>query len=148
MEHKQINEKESGQSLIEFAFSFVIIVLLIVGAVELGRLYFSYIAIYDAAQEGALFGAHYPGDTTAIKNHVRGTSSNPIDLTDTGLVDVQVNHFDAHADTAYPCAGDGLEVEVRYTFDFTMPLIGAFIPSNQIPLTASVISTVLSPACN
>ena len=148
MEIKKINEKESGQSLIEFAFSFVIIMLLIVGAVELGRLYFSYIAIYDAAQEGALFGAHYPGDTTAIINHVRGTSTNPIDLTDIGLVDVKVYHFDTHTGNAFPCAGDGLEVKVTYTFDFTMPFIGAFIPSNQIPLSASVISTVLSPTCN
>jgi hypothetical protein len=148
MEIKKIYEKESGQSLIEFAFSFVIIVLLIVGAVELGRLYFSYIALYDAAQEGALYGAHFPGDDAAIINHVRGTSTNPLDLTDTGLVDIHVNHFDAHAGTIFPCAGDGIEVNVAYTFDFTMPFIGAFIPSNQIPLSASVISTVISPTCN
>jgi hypothetical protein len=148
MENKKINEKERGQSLIEMAISFTIIMLLISGIVDLGRAYISYIAIFDAAQEGAAYGAYYPRDPDSIELHVRGTSSNPIDLTDTDSVEVEVIPHPSPTNIEDLCAGDGLEVKVIYTFDLTMPFLGAFIPSTQIPLTANAIGTVLSPACN
>jgi Flp pilus assembly protein TadG len=46
---------ERGQSLIEFAFSAMILATLFSGLIDLARVYFTYIALEDAAGEAALF---------------------------------------------------------------------------------------------
>ncbi len=61
----------SGQSLVEFAISLPILLVILVGVVDLGRLYFSYISIVNAAREGARYGAGHPTDTANILTHVR-----------------------------------------------------------------------------
>ena len=45
---------ERGQSLTEFAISLVFLLTLLAGIVDLGRMFFAYIIIRDAAQEGAV----------------------------------------------------------------------------------------------
>jgi len=45
------NCQEKGQSLVEFAFGLVILMILISGIVDLGRAFFTYMALNDAAQE-------------------------------------------------------------------------------------------------
>lgn len=54
------NKQEKGQSLVEFAVSLVLILIILGAAVDLGRLFFYYISLRDAAQEGALYGSAYP----------------------------------------------------------------------------------------
>ena len=49
-----------GQSLVELAISLTVMLLLLAGAVTFGMALFSYVAIRDAAQEGALFGSINP----------------------------------------------------------------------------------------
>lgn len=44
-----------GQSLVEFSISFVPLLLIMCGLLDLGRMYFMYDAVADAAGEGALF---------------------------------------------------------------------------------------------
>jgi hypothetical protein len=46
---------ERGQSLVEFAISGMLLVILFSGLVDLARVYFTYIALEDAAGEAALF---------------------------------------------------------------------------------------------
>ncbi len=53
-----------GQSLVEFALLLPLFVLLIIGIFDLGRVFFSYIAITNAAREGARVITFWPGDTT------------------------------------------------------------------------------------
>ncbi len=68
------NKRESGQSLVELALSFTFILLILSGAVDIGRAFFSYIAIRDAAQEGAVYGALYP-DATDVTTRVRNSAT-------------------------------------------------------------------------
>ncbi|HBY06316.1 MAG TPA: hypothetical protein DEH22_00435 [Chloroflexi bacterium] len=50
------NQKEqSGQSLVELAMSLTLLLILLAGLVDLGRAFFTYITLRDAAQEGASF---------------------------------------------------------------------------------------------
>ena len=60
---KKINQarKEQGQSLVELALSLTLLLLLLGGAIDLGRMFFTYIALRDAAQEGAIYGSYCPG---------------------------------------------------------------------------------------
>jgi len=52
-----------GQSLVEFALILPLFVLFIIGVFELGRAFFSYIAITNAAREGARVVTFWPGKT-------------------------------------------------------------------------------------
>jgi hypothetical protein len=131
-------QPQRGQSLVELALTLTLILTLLAGAVDLGSAFFSYVAIRDAAQEGALYGSIFP--TGAIESRVRSTSSTPVNLSDVSKVTVIVSAIP-------PCSGGEVIVTVKYTYTLIMPLIGAIIGSPTIPLTASAKDTILIPSC-
>ena len=49
-----------GQSLVEFALVLPLMLLIVLGAVDLGRAYVMTITMQNAAKEGAFFGARNP----------------------------------------------------------------------------------------
>ena len=132
---------ERGQSLVEMAISLTIILLLLTGAVDFSFAYFSFTAMQDAAQEGALYGSINPTDTAGIITRVRRASSNPVDLADADLVDVVVTLSED------ACSGNEVRVNVIYDYPISMPFIGAIIGAQQITLNASVADTILQPQC-
>jgi Flp pilus assembly protein TadG len=132
---------ERGQSLVELAMSLTVILLLLSGAVDFSIAYFSFSALQDAAQEGALYGSINPEDEDGIISRVRSASTNPVDLADEALVDVIVTlPGDA-------CEGNEVRVNVIYDYPISMPFIGAIIGAQQITLNASVTDTILQPIC-
>ena len=136
-----VKRGERGQSLVELALSLTVIMLLLAGAVDFSMAYFSFSAMQDAAQEGALYGSVNPTDENGIIARVRNASSNPVDLSNVSLVDVIVTTpVDA-------CEGDNVKVDVIYDYPISMPFIGAIIGSQQITLNASVTDSVLQPVC-
>ena len=54
------NNKESGQSLVELALVFTTIVFMLSILVDIGRAFFTLIALNDAAQEGAVHASMHP----------------------------------------------------------------------------------------
>ena len=133
---------EQGQGLIEFAFVATVLLLLVVGLVDLGRGLFTYMALRDAAQEGATYGSIYPGESAAIETRTRDTSRRPVDLTDTTKVFVDIRLLGG------ACAGNGIEVEVSYPeFELTTPLLSSILGSDTIPIRAKVTDTILTPPC-
>ena len=94
------NRTEVGQSLTEFALILVFLLVLLAGVFDVGRAFFAYIIIRDAAQEGAVYGSIAPksdlaGFQTAVADRVEiafldpeDTSSTPINLTN---MNVQVD---------------------------------------------------------
>ena len=71
---------ERGQSLVEIALSMLFLIWLISAIIDLGSALFSWIALRDAAQEGALYGSVNPIDTPGIRMRVVTASNRPIDL--------------------------------------------------------------------
>jgi Flp pilus assembly protein TadG len=117
------------------------IMFLLAGAVDFSIAYFSFSAMQDAAQEGALYGSINPADEEGIISRVRNASTNPVDLVNEDLVDVVVTlPGDA-------CEGNEVKVNVIYEYPISMPFIGAVIGSQQITLNASVTDTILQPVC-
>ena len=55
-----------GQALVEFALVIPLFMLLLLLAVDFGRLFFSYVQINNAAREAAAYAATAPTDNTAI----------------------------------------------------------------------------------
>jgi Flp pilus assembly protein TadG len=148
--------RERGQSLVELAVSLLILLYLLSGAAEFGVLFFQYVQLRDAAQEGALYGSMNPyidsnGDgkftpleavnQPGIESRVRAASSSPINLADTTNVLVV-----ATGDGSY-CEGHAVQVTVSFTHHIFMPFIPQLIGRTEIPLSASVTDTILSPIC-
>jgi len=139
-------KSERGQSLVELAISIVILVYLLAGAVEFGLVFFQYVQLRDAAQEGALYGSLHPpadaaADTTDIENRARAASSSPIDLTGDPSVTVDVVVTDGQY-----CEGGSLQVTVSYPHQVFMPFMSQFI-GQTVNLNAVVTDTILSPVC-
>ena len=130
---------ERGQSLTELAISFLVLVMILAATVDLGRLFFSFIAIREAAEEGALFGSFHPTDSSGIILRVRDSSSTPVDLADTSNVGVVVS--------GDSCAPGTVVVTVTDQFKLTMPLIGVIIGAQTFPISVSATGTILAPEC-
>jgi hypothetical protein len=148
---KKQPSRQRGQSLVELAVMLVILILLIAGIVDLGRAFFAYIALRDAAQEGAVYGSICPTDTSAIINRVRSSSSNPVDLMDSAHVQVQCFFVVGGSETACgnnPIAGNGIKVKVSYNnFPVTMPFMGTILGTQTLTLRAEVEDTILRATC-
>jgi Flp pilus assembly protein TadG len=140
LEFQPKNSNERGQSLVELALTITLLFVLLAGIVDLGSAFFSFIALRDAAQEGALYGSIHPDDTGVIEARVRSASDRPVDLSGPNVaVDV---------DPGTACEGGELTVTVTYTYQISMPFIGAILNTQEIPIRASVTDTILSPACD
>jgi Flp pilus assembly protein TadG len=141
-------KSERGQSLVELAISISILVFLLAGAVEFGLVFFQYVQLRDAAQEGALYGSTSPplsaGDTAKIdiiKNRAKAASTSPIDLTGDPSVTIDV----VVTDGKY-CEGGSLQVTVSYPHKVFMPFMSKFI-GPTVQLDAVVTDTILQPLC-
>lgn len=136
-----ISRKERGQSLVELAISFAILMYLLSGAVEFGIAFFQFVQLRDAAQEGALYGSINPTDTVSIENRVRGASSSPIDLSSS---DVQVEILYGQTQV---CEGNFIKVIVSYPHKIFMPFLPQILGTRVLNLRGEVTDTILRPIC-
>ncbi len=145
------NRSEKGQSLVELAMSVTFLLILVAGVVDLGRMFFAFTALREAAQEGATFAALAPYDMVGIETRARHSSDKPIDLTDASSVQVTTEFSGDRCSGVHLVNGQPISnsatVTVAYNFDLTMPLIGAFIGSQHFPLKATVTDTILRLQC-
>jgi len=62
---------ERGQGLVELSLLLPILLVVAMGAVDLGRVYFAYVAVVNAAREGAFYASLNPGaDAAAVQGVV------------------------------------------------------------------------------
>jgi Flp pilus assembly protein TadG len=144
MNKKVLFSRERGQSMTELALILVFILLLLAGVVDLGRAFFTYMALREAAQEGALYGSTNPTDDANIETRARNASNLLQDLSSDPNADTSVTV----TITGDACTGNAITVTVSYdNFPITMPFIGSFVGSQTIPISASITDTILSPSC-
>jgi Flp pilus assembly protein TadG len=136
--------KQRGQSLVELGLTLIVMMWLLSGAVDFGLGFFSYVAIRDAAQEGALFGSiNPPTDATEeneIISRIRSSSTSPVRLADTSLVEVVIIKPGA------VCAGQPLTINLTYHYPVSMALITT-VTGPTLNIRASATSTILKPVC-
>jgi len=150
-------DKELGQSLVEFSISAILIILLLVAVADFGRAFFTYLSMRDAAQEGALYGSLCPRHVAGIEQRIRSTGNLPVNLADATQVFIECDYrHDIDADgvfesgeiwacspTTIPLPGYGIQIRVLYpNFVITTPLLGSII-GNTISLRAEVTDTIL-----
>ena len=146
---------ERGQSLVEFAITLPILVLLLLGTLDFGMAIFSYSMLRDAAQEGAFYGSFNPTNVAEIENRARNISpraddvifSSPVRLRDTDAVQVTVRILGAACQGTKKGVANSIRVNVTYRYPFLMPFIGLVIGSDTIPLTGTASNIILQPPC-
>ena len=151
----RIDRSERGQSLVELAVSFSLIMFVLAGAVDFGRAYFDVIALRDAAQEGVIYASMHPADEVDVEDRIIYSSTTPIDFTyyRTHREDITLTW----SDSSKKCAGFydnggtleaySVTVTINYDFQLTMPMIQVMFPNGIIPLSIDDTHTILAPEC-
>jgi hypothetical protein len=170
--NKNIN-KEKGQSLLELAVSLVVLLILLAGVVDFGRIAFYYIALRDAAQEGASYGSIFPNDNYQIFERTKAG------IVDQSAIEVITVRFLSSAGTQkYSCTwnygddpedacfsswdtcgeedltepiivGDVIEITISdQDFPITMPLLGTYLGRQDIVLETTIKDKIIRvPEC-
>ena len=76
---------ERGAATVEFALFAMFLVLIVSGIVDLGRGFYTAIALNDAVQEGAMF--------AAFTDDIAGSNLTAADMREAGITDKQVDPF-------------------------------------------------------
>ena len=163
MQSKKIQKhnSENGQSMVELAVAVVVLLIIVAGVVDLGRVAFHYIAMRDAAQEAASYASVFPNNNQQI--FARATDGIAGDGVDPSRIEVvltfsnsyectwSVSSPEACASSSDTSSGNvvstGNVVEVTITdsaFPITMPLLGSFLGSQTINLSTTIEDVVLT----
>ncbi|HSW41858.1 MAG TPA: TadE/TadG family type IV pilus assembly protein [Patescibacteria group bacterium] len=139
----------SGQSLVEFALILPVLLLILLGAIDFGRLLFTSIAVHNAAREGTAYAVLNPTDMAGITLRA-AQESNVQGQRGEGAMSVTVACRNSATQAAVPCSsvpvaglGSQVTVTVRRPFTFFTPAIGGMFPG--FSLDASATGFYLSP---
>lgn len=129
--------KEKGQALIEFAITLPILILLVFGAINLGRIIYSDIVIINAAHVGAEFLANHPTSISQLTLVVTNEAQNSGVSMDT-LVASSSNCCTPYQDVTVTVQACVSNVTLINVFD-SLPSCGA----NGVKISKSVTMMVL-----
>ncbi len=124
-----------GQSLVEVALVLPIVVMIMLGVLDLGRAFFTLVALHDAADEGATYAAIRPYDVAGIQQRTVEAS--------TRLVTFQA----ADVTVIYPptvVAGAPITVTVDYAFTLYTPFIQGMLPDGELNLMGSATQPIIT----
>ena len=130
---RQVLSRQQGQDLLEFALVLPVLLLILFGAVDLGRVFHTAITIANAAREGARHGSIYP-DATELE--IAGVARDEAFDSGIDLSTSTISRSCTDVDSNDTCdSGSPVIVTVTHTFDL---LFGEIINLPQIQLTRYV----------
>ncbi len=117
---KIFRDSELGQAIVEFALTMPVLVLLLLGAAEFGRVAYAAIEVSNAAKAAAQYAAQNPGaagDTTGMQAFARADAANLTGLTATSSFTCVCSDGTATtcANAATTCPGTGSSIETIIT---------------------------------
>jgi hypothetical protein len=131
---------EGGQSLVEFCLSVSVLILIAVGVLDLGRLYMTYLAVQNAAAEGALYGSihpfwidsceiGFPGCWNQAYDNVLARTRNEAPAG--GLInwDMETTQIIVEYVNGAPYTGDPIRVTVEYEYRLFTPILSNIWPT-------------------
>lgn len=141
-----VRPHEKGQSLVELAISLVLILILLAGVVDLGRMMYEYLSMRDAAQEGAGYGAIYPQDCSEIEARVRANLPADFfnDSGDTINVYIDAIGQQCTASASDACEGHDIFLVLDHTYEMTMPFFSGVI----VPMHVEIQDLIIIPSCD
>lgn len=129
-----MRKKEKGQSLVEMALLLPVLLLMLLGLLDFGRVYYAMVAMNDAAQEGAAYAAMHPNDP---KIRERATAAS------TGLITIQPEDVMFVPPDSLQ-AGAPVTVIVSYDFTFYTPVAQSFFGDNTVTLQAQATNAIIA----
>ncbi len=137
--------KEHGQSMVELALFITVLMVILAGTIDLGRAFYTWLGMRDAAQEGAAYGSISPSDSAGINARI---ARNLDQLIAPSAYTVSVNIIGS------PCLGhddsinNTIQVNIDYPqFPLTMPFLGTIIGSQTLPIHATITDAIIRPLC-
>lgn len=124
-----MRKDEWGQALVEIALVLPVLLLLLAGILDIGRMMFSYEHLQMAAQETVRLGGLGDNDQTIIN-----FADNYEKLGDPKNLTVNITPKDTVRHS-----GDYVTVTLKYPFTFYTPLISKFFPNPYYLKTQSTI---------
>ena len=124
-----MKKDERGQSMVETALLLPVLLLILVGIVDVGRLIYSYAHLQMAAQETVRLGGLDKNDQAIIdfaKDYVK--------LGDTSKLQIDISPNDTERQS-----GDYVTVKLTYPFTLYTPFISMLLPS---PFNIETESTI------
>ena len=153
MNEEKRHKRESGQSMVEMALISTVLILLLAGVLDFGRMYFTYLALQNAAGEGATYGSIFPThqyppghpDCT-IPEYCEPDPDNIIyrvlNESPSGLVDWSTTDITVVPELDPPIAGTSITVTVEFEYDVITPVIEV-IAGDTLTLRATAVNTIV-----
>jgi Flp pilus assembly protein TadG len=120
--------KEEGQSLTEFALLLPLLLLLICGILDFGRVMYAYLHLNMAAQETVRLAGLGKGDS-----EITAFAKNYEQLGDANLLQVTVSPSKASRKS-----GDYVKVTLSYTLAYLTPVISNIMPKPIITVDSTI----------
>ncbi len=146
MSNPRRNKFQRGQSFVELSLSLVVILLMLSGLLDLGRIYFIFIALEDGAGEAALYLAINPecmtasdGEQCADPNNAEFRARNA----GGGVVDWSGAVIRTNTPAPYG-VGDPVAVSIEYSFNLLTPIIPRIVGFNPLTLRAEASQIILT----
>lgn len=117
---QHLRKSSRGQSIIEFAIVLPVLLLLVMGVIDFGRVYFAYVSVTNGARNGAEHASHGVGavaDTDAIREAVLADTSDLLNTSETNPQVTVTTGTDAYG-------GVYADVTVNYTYGTIFPWPG------------------------
>lgn len=150
-----------GQNLVEFALALPLLALILVGAADLGRVFFYQTRLTNSLIEGAYYASHFPDQTSTIISRAYAEANGKLGTTGTdfvissssdikcyqGFTTTLITTTPAGDCTAkdasgvlYVKTGDSIEITGRYTFRPITSTLVRLLPANyQIRKTVRMV---------
>ncbi len=146
-------DRSRAQALVEFALILPLLLLFLLGAIDAGRLFFSYVQVSNASREAASYGVVYPNDTATMTTRAMREANVQGQAGESTLVVAAV--CANSAGTTIACvdaaggggAGNTVTVNVTEHFSFLTPLINTFF-GGGLDIKAASTAAVLGLAPN
>jgi Flp pilus assembly protein TadG len=124
-----MRKDESGQSMVEMALVLPVLLLLLVGILDFGRILYSYAHLHMAAQETVRKGGLGSKDL-----EIAQFAKNYIHLGDSSKLQVKVSPSDANRHS-----GDYITVTLKYPLQIYTPLLSDILPVPEYIETDSTV---------
>lgn len=125
-----------GQAVVEFALVMIFFLLVLLTSIDLGRAWFTVVAVEHAAAEGALFGLVYPQCTTAAvpgcadPNNIEYRAKNE---SQDRLIDADKMTITVTCNPSHCPPGGMITVAIVYDYELIVPALSAF-GADTIPI--------------
>lgn len=153
-----MSRHDHGQSLVEVAIAMPMLLILLLGVLDVGRMYFTWLALQNAAAEAALYAAIdpnciWPDDGPRCTTHNNVYNRNAYDRAklessgpgQPGLIRWErIERDDVVVDFPLLREGQPITITLYYDYDVLTPIISPFLTNGKLRIRARASQVILN----